>query len=355
MFQSRSSTSIAMATYNGAKYLPEQLASLAAQSQPPLELVVTDDGSTDATLDILTEFISIAPFHVRVLPNAQRLGFRGNFMKAIAACEGDVIACCDQDDVWESNKLELVAKAFTDDEIKFVFHAAWLIDGNGNRVAPANLLALPDRSAPLSFFPLLGVMGFAMAFRRDLMDYEQFWPMSVDHLSPANRMAHDQWFFFLASVLGDIRYLDERLVNYRQHGSNTYGIKPPTLRSTIAYRLRNHGHTHHDFSVSAAVRADLLSSMLIEKKDLTAVQRQRIGASVEFYQDLAAKLALRSQIYLGRSLKTRLLAFRMLRETGGYADNPLLNIGRKAAVKDVLLGLVFRPLMTDPIQQNPIS
>ena len=232
--------SIALATYNGSAFVAEQLESLAKQTVAPLELVVTDDSSTDDTIAIVEKFAATANFPVRIYRNDTRMGFRGNFMKAISLCGGDLVACCDQDDVWHPLKLERVSAAFgVDTKIKLVFHGAWLIDAQGERIGPANLLALPPRSEPLSFFPMLGVLGFAMTFRRELVGFNEYWPRSVDHLSTSNRMAHDQWYLFLASAIGDIVCLDERLVDYRQHGGNAYGVKPPTYASTIAYRLRN--------------------------------------------------------------------------------------------------------------------
>lgn len=346
--------SIAMATYNGSKHLLQQLESLAKQTVPPLELVVTDDGSTDDTVEIVEAFARTAPFKVSIHRNSERLGFRGNFMKAIGLCAGDVVACCDQDDVWDPVKLERVGAAFTDEAAQFVFHGAWLIDGEGGRIAPANLLALPRRSKPLSFFPLLGVLGFAMAFRRELAGFAGYWPRSVDHLSLTNRMAHDQWFFFLASSMGDIIYLDERLVEYRQHGGNTYGVKPPTLASTIAYKLRNHGCIHRDFAAAATARADLLADMLPDER-ITDMQAMTMQQMIVYYRELSARLALRGQIYLGRNLGIRVKAYRMLKAMGGYDASPIWNVSPRAALKDVALGLVLRPLMTNPVEQKAIT
>src|SRR5690349_15385572 len=106
--------SVAMATYNGAPFLPEQLQSLAAQTLPPFELVVCDDGSTDRTIQILREFATSAPFPVRIHENSERLGFGDNFLKAAALCQGDWIAFCDQDDIWLPHKLETVARHIDD-------------------------------------------------------------------------------------------------------------------------------------------------------------------------------------------------------------------------------------------------
>src|SRR4051794_21844611 len=83
--------SVAMATFNGETYLPEMLDSLAAQTRPPDELVVRDDGSSDATVALLEDFASRAPFPVRVLGGGVRLGYAQNFVATSRECSGDLI------------------------------------------------------------------------------------------------------------------------------------------------------------------------------------------------------------------------------------------------------------------------
>src|SRR3712207_5989304 len=101
------SLSVALCTYDGARYLPEQLESLARQRRLPDELVVCDDGSADDTVDVVRRFADRAPFAVRLSLNPQNLGFVKNFEQAIRLCRGDLIALADQDDVWHPQKLEL--------------------------------------------------------------------------------------------------------------------------------------------------------------------------------------------------------------------------------------------------------
>ena len=103
--------SVAMATYNGAAYLPGQLESLAEQTQKPAELVICDDRSTDATPEIVRSFARRAPFPVVFVANPQRLHFADNFLQAASLCASDHIAFCDQDDVWRPHKLVTVARA----------------------------------------------------------------------------------------------------------------------------------------------------------------------------------------------------------------------------------------------------
>src|ERR1700760_4242642 len=98
--------SVAMCTYNGERYLREQLESIAEQSLLPIELVVCDDGSTDDSILILEEFRARAPFSVRIIRNEVKLGSTRNFDQAMTSTSGEFIALCDQDDRWKPRKLE---------------------------------------------------------------------------------------------------------------------------------------------------------------------------------------------------------------------------------------------------------
>ena len=91
--------SVSMCTYNGARFLREQLESIASQIRLPDELVVCDDGSTDATLAILTEYAKAVRFPVRIQCNTSRLGPAKNFEQAISLCKGEIIVLSDQDDI----------------------------------------------------------------------------------------------------------------------------------------------------------------------------------------------------------------------------------------------------------------
>src|SRR5262249_18454629 len=97
--------SVALCTYHGASYVDAQVASLTRQTRLPDELIVCDDLSTDDTVSILERFARAAPFPVRIHVNEQTLRSTKNFEQAISLCSGDVIFLCDQDDVWEPEKL----------------------------------------------------------------------------------------------------------------------------------------------------------------------------------------------------------------------------------------------------------
>src|SRR5689334_3161726 len=123
----------AMCTYNGVRFLDDQLNSLASQERKPDELVVCDDCSTDTTIATLREFAVRAPFPVHIHQNTARLGSTKNFERAISLCQGDIIALCDQDDIWDEQKLRLTEERFLrSPSLGLVFTDAELVDEAAN-------------------------------------------------------------------------------------------------------------------------------------------------------------------------------------------------------------------------------
>lgn len=201
--------SIAMATYNGGRFLPEQLRSLAQQALRPNELVVTDDGSTDGTPDLIEAFGASAPFLVRVHRNSERLGVLRNFEKALSLCSGDIIFLSDQDDVWLPDKIKTVVA-------EFEAHPEALVILNDKIITDENLV--PSGSTMLTNIRGFGspdgnfVAGCCAAFRRQWLDFTL--PI------PEGPPAHDSWLLGLAHRLGKVRIIEQPLQYYRRHAKN---------------------------------------------------------------------------------------------------------------------------------------
>src|SRR6266852_3873222 len=121
------SVSVAMATYNGQKFIREQLDSLAAQQHLPSELIITDDASSDKTVVIAEQFAKVAPFTVHVYRYDNRVGYRANFMRAARLCTSDVVAFCDQDDIWSPQKLALCIEPLRDPAVLLAYHNAKVV------------------------------------------------------------------------------------------------------------------------------------------------------------------------------------------------------------------------------------
>jgi glycosyltransferase involved in cell wall biosynthesis len=127
--------SVAMCTCNGEVYLREQLESILAQTEPPNELIVCDDASTDGTVALLESFKKASPFPVTIIVNKNRVGVCKNFENAIGHCSGEIIFLADQDDIWLPAKLETVMATFERNPLcGYVFSNAELIDEQGNGI-----------------------------------------------------------------------------------------------------------------------------------------------------------------------------------------------------------------------------
>jgi glycosyltransferase involved in cell wall biosynthesis len=333
-----------MATYNGARFLPEQLASIAAQTLLPAELVVTDDGSSDDTLAVVHRFAETAPFPVHVHRNATNLGFRSNFMHAVALCTCPVVALCDQDDVWEPHKLERAVAPFAEPDVVLAYHEAWLINADGERMGLAQLHGAPARTPALSLFPLNNPYGFSMLFRRELLALSDLWPRSVDNLNGHQRMAHDQWLFFLACALGTIAFIDEPLAGYRQHGANTYGIEAPirTRRDQLDRWINVRVPEFASLAHAADVRAGILEAAVPR---LDGPWQSHAEQAVARYRRLAHHLARRAVAYDGAGLLTRTRAWFALLSDGAYGSRTRWTFGRKAALVDLGCAIASRRLL----------
>jgi glycosyltransferase involved in cell wall biosynthesis len=207
--------SVVMATYNGERFLPEMLESLAAQTRPPDELVVRDDDSSDETVAMLHAFARRVPFRVEVIAGGPRLGYAQNFVAASRACRGSVIFFADQDDSWHPAKLATVTDRVRRRKPMAVFHDFTLIDDHGTRFADSFYGLLTARGLP----PVAALKGCSMAITRPFME-TWGWP------PPDSRVSHDFWVALLATAFGQRRNLREPLIDHRIHGGNASGWIP---------------------------------------------------------------------------------------------------------------------------------
>lgn len=219
--------SVAMATYNGEKYLQEQLDSLARQTRLPDELVVSDDASTDRTREILGDFASTAPFSVTVHINCVNLGYIKNFETALGMTTGQLIFLCDQDDRWYENKISRVQECFDRDE-------SLLLAINDQKITDDNLIATPFTSmgntervyGSIDRF----VSGCCCAFRGCLKDVLLPFP---DASTP-----HDIWLNEVVGLLRSRLELREVLQDYRRHKAAVSECEVTSGKAVRSTRLR---------------------------------------------------------------------------------------------------------------------
>ena len=333
-----SSVSVAMATYNGSLYIDEQLADIAAQSVPPSELVVCDDGSSDDTLLILQRFAATAPFPVRIHRNEDRLGYRANFLKCASHCRSDLIAFCDQDDRWLPGKIEAMRSCFKDREVLLAFHGADVISGDGKRTGRLPLSPRPvGATPPLGGSPWTFALGFTQIFRRWLCDFDRWWDRSRDQNTASEPLAHDQWYFFLASALGTIIHVDEPLVQYRQHAGNVYGWTGAGRK--FATRVRGRIDAARSWSARCAIAATKRALILDEAFDTLAdPYRERAREGSAAYRQLAKRCAQRADIYAGSTLRERARCFGSVLTGKGYGSDPW-RFGPMALAMDLVVGI----------------
>lgn len=228
--------SIALCTYNGAKFLPEQLESYLKQTRLPDELIVCDDCSSDDTVKIIEKFARNSPFPVCLYINEKNLRSTKNFEKAISLCTGDLIFLSDQDDYWMPEKLEKIEAEFNKNKnVGMVFSDAELVDENLqslNRRVWEHTFTNNRRKSALSgkmLEVLLGqnvVTGATMSFRAE--QRKNFLPI------PENvpNLIHDGWISLLIVLNSKIAFIDEPLIKYRQHSSQQLGIDYQTNLKT---------------------------------------------------------------------------------------------------------------------------
>lgn len=215
--------SVALCTRNGAHFLGAQLDSLLAQTRLPGELVVCDDASGDASVAVVEAFAMRAPFPVRLRRNDKRLGIGANFEQAIRLCEGDIVALCDQDDVWMPDKLARLTELFAAGA-EWACCDAEVVDGS---LVPLGYtlwqrVNFDRRERGLAgqgrWFQVLlkhyVVAGATLAFKAALR--ERLLPIPPD-------WHYDAWLAVVLAATARGEFIDAPLQRYRQHGSNALG------------------------------------------------------------------------------------------------------------------------------------
>jgi glycosyltransferase involved in cell wall biosynthesis len=221
----RNRISVALCTYNGERFLPEQLASIERQTRLPDELVVCDDGSTDRTMTIVREFAGSASYPVRVFENERNLGSAANFERAIRLCDGDLIALTDQDDIWYPLRLQRSEQEFTDHpDAGLIFSDADLIDDKSELLGESlwqrlGFFGKRKHDVLAGQYVVLAkyrfVTGATMMFRATLRD--RCLPIGAGWI-------HDEWIAMMVAAFADLRPIDQPLIRYRIHGSQQVGF-----------------------------------------------------------------------------------------------------------------------------------
>ncbi len=215
------SISVCVTTYNGAKYIERQLNSIINQlPNSSDEILVSDDGSTDDTIKIVNK---IKDSRIKIL-KANSGNLIKNFESVISQATGDYIFLADQDDIWNSNKIEQYLKSLKN--YSLIYSNVSIIDENDltikNNLYPLGI----DKSGFIKNIIKNSIIGATMAFRREVL--EKSLPF------PANITMHDQWIGTIAAMFFSVTYIKEPMLMYRRHSSNssTTGSKSDRTRLT---------------------------------------------------------------------------------------------------------------------------
>jgi glycosyltransferase involved in cell wall biosynthesis len=321
--------SVCLCTYNGERYLKELLNSLVAQTLLPSELLVGDDGSSDDTLEILHGFAADAPFPVNILVNEQHLGPAYNLERLLETAAGDILFPCDQDDIWNPRKIEMLANALDESP------------GSGAAICNSSLIDDEGRSLPGSLFERAGlsattrellvsgssaavveisrrnvVASHALAIRRNALRRN-----ALDLVLPLGFHWHaDWWIAIVLSATTGITIVDDRLVEYRLHDLNTVGLPEKRPLAERASRER----VGRFFR-----RADLLDAVLIRVSELRPGMPSPADRAILEAQ--IAHLRTRGSLPLGRGRRV----VPVLREVHGGRYSRFSN-GWRSALGDVM-------------------
>lgn len=236
--------SIAMCTHNGSRYLRQQLNSISAQTRLPDEVVICDDDSTDGTPCLVETWARGVSFPVRLHVNRANLGVIKNFERAISLCSGDIIVLSDQDDVWRADKLAQQAAVLeARPEVGLVFSDAEVVDDrlqplgysvwDSCRFSRAEQALVKEGKAVDVLLRRNVVTGGTAAFRSSYRSLVLPIPRNPVHL-------HDYWIAFLIASVGQVDFLQDRLVQYRQQPDQQVGAHQPiTPRWLLEEARRN--------------------------------------------------------------------------------------------------------------------
>lgn len=205
------SVSVVMTVYNGQRFLSAQVGSVLSQLEPQDELVIIDDASSDASMDLLS---SIHDPRLCIYSNPVNLGVLRSFERGLLLSRHSILFLCDQDDVWLPGKRSAFVEAFErDPRILIVVSDAELIDAQGTVTAHSFMATRGGfRSSVWSTLIRNRYLGCAMALRRELLAAALPIPGSVP--------MHDMWFGALGSAIGRVSYIATPLIQYRRHGGN---------------------------------------------------------------------------------------------------------------------------------------
>lgn len=286
---------ILLAAYNGAGYIRPMVDSLLAQDYPSIQIILSDDGSSDATPEILEQYASDHPRTIKHYHSGQRFGCaQKHFVHLLDTFrDADYIMFCDQDDIWHSDKVRRTLALMRQTEVPgvpaLVHTDLRVVDRDGEERSPSFCEQSDldgSRTALRQLLVQNVVTGCTVMINRALAELA----CSVD-LACAEMLMHDWWLALLASACGSIGFLNEATIDYRQHGNNSVGAKDVRSPAYLLHRLRS--QKMRDAMSRAAEQAE--NFLHCYSQVLSEEQKELVAA---FAETKDAGILRRDRIYL---------------------------------------------------------
>jgi glycosyltransferase involved in cell wall biosynthesis len=327
--------SIVLATYNGEKFLKDQLDSLVNQALLPYEVLVCDDNSTDNTLNILEEFSKISQVRFVILKNASNLGPTQNFLKLTKMARGKFIALCDQDDYWAPEKLRMCIDEMYSSGSWMVGHSVRLIDENSKDIGLWNQGISFKNGTYFRNDPWRNFLGMSMVMDRRLVDLfdSRAAARLIAPTSGINGLSHDQWFDFIADSAGTVQALKSPLVLYRLHTKNFSGANADLAKRSVQLKI-DVGFAprpERKLALAARQRSELLALLA------AGLERQlqaKLLTSSEKWRKLAYFEERRTKIFTEKNFLKRVAVFFLLLRAGAYRGWSNAGVGSLVGLKD---------------------
>lgn len=217
--------SVAMATYNGEKYILEQLESIRSQTIQVNEVIINDDCSTDQTVKLISDFISANNLmHWKVFINKTNLGFSKNFYEAVNKTNGDIIFLADQDDVWLSNKVDITQQVFKNNKnLKVLSSGQIFIDAKGRSINNnVNGITIENQKMNLRYLPFDFFIGNSVIPGCTMCISKEIKQFLLDFGAPdlSKSFGHDWYFSIVGAALGNFGSINNVLLKRRIHNNN---------------------------------------------------------------------------------------------------------------------------------------
>ena len=219
--------SVVMATYNGEKYIKEQIDSILCQLDNKDELIISDDGSNDTTLKIINSY---KDNRIKLI-NGPHKGVKQNFANAIKECTGKYIFLSDQDDIWDAKKIERVLNIFDQKKCLCVVHDCIVFDSDSKETIYESFYKFRNsKKGIIRNIWKNSYIGCCMAFDSKMKKYILPIPNDIE--------MHDQWIGILCEKKGESIFIDDKLIRYRRHNGNVSEMKHHPPMKMIKNRIK---------------------------------------------------------------------------------------------------------------------